>query len=170
MTDSNADRQRRYRFHKAGDHSLCLPAHCDDAPRDRVTSRNTPAGLRERGRQLWAELSEGKFGPAHLVLLEEACRLADHLDRLHAQLEGEDWLRFLVDEAGTEVTVKVDGVLVEARQHAVALKGLVAELRQANRSGITSKPKPASEPQKAGGNVRDLTSRVDAARRASSAS
>jgi hypothetical protein len=123
-----------------------------------------------RGQALWDELSSGRFGPAHLVLLAEACRLADRLDRLHAQLDGEDWLHYLVDESSTEATVQVnvqvDNVLVEARQHAVALKGLVAELRQANRAG-TSVAAPRVTGKKEAGVV-DLASRVQSARRASS--
>lgn len=31
-----ADRKKRQRHHRAGDHSLCLPRYCDDAPPDPV--------------------------------------------------------------------------------------------------------------------------------------
>lgn len=74
----------------------------------------------------------GDVGPAQSVLLEEACRIADRLDKLDTILRGDAdaWMRFRVDESGTEVTVTLDKVLAEARQQAVALKTIVTELRQ----------------------------------------
>lgn len=70
-------------------------------------------------------------------MLEEACRLADRLDRLDRLLSGEDaeWMRWRVDESGTEVTVTLDKVLGEARQQQVALKTVLAELRSSRAAG-----------------------------------
>lgn len=157
MPLSPAERKRRSRRHQAGDHSLCDPDRCEQA---------RPS----RGQRLWEQMHVG-MGPAQLVLLQEACRMADRLDRLDAVLEGREWLSFQVGEGGseaaTQVTVVVDRALSEARQQATALKQLVAELRQsAPKAALPSKPLPAPE-RKAGG-LGDLSARI-AARRASPA-
>ncbi len=102
-----------------------------------VTQRHSvPDTLGVRGARLWRELTSWhEFGPAHLAIVEEACRLADRLDRLHGLLAGDTaaWATLNLDETGTEVTVVVSSVLTEARLHATALRGLVTELRQASR-------------------------------------
>lgn len=80
-----------------------------------------PPGLAARGARLWRDqLALGPLGPAALVLLEEACRIADRLDRLDAQL-------------GQSIASMepLGDILQEARLQAGALKGLVSELRQA---------------------------------------
>lgn len=38
MPSTAADRSRRYRAHRAGDHSLCDPSRCDVASRDAITA------------------------------------------------------------------------------------------------------------------------------------
>ncbi len=65
--------------------------------------------------------------------MEEACRIADRLERLDAILRGDSdlWARFSVSQDGDEVTVVIDRAMAEARQQAVALKQIVTELRQA---------------------------------------
>lgn len=65
---------------------------------------------------------------ARVVLLEEACRAADRLDRLDAilRVRGEVYERLALD--GTTVILVVDQVLAEARQQASALRLLVASL------------------------------------------
>lgn len=113
-------------------------------------------------------MADSGLGPAHRVLLEEACRIADRLDRLDALIDGrEEWLRLGVSDDGTEVRVTVDNLLSETRQQASALRGLVAELRAA-----TAKPgvRQATSGQRGGkgGGLSDLTARI-AARRGSSA-
>lgn len=96
-----------------------------------------PPGLSTRGRRLWRQVVDDgpALRPAELVLLEEACRIADRLDRIESILSGSDegWMRLRVSDDGTEVTVTVDRVLAEARQQQVALKGLLAELRASRR-------------------------------------
>lgn len=114
---------------------------------------------------MWEQMHEG-LGPAQLVLLQEACRMADRLDRLDAVLEGRDWVSFQVGEGVTEVTVTVDRALSEARQQATALKQLVAELRQSSPKAASPPKLPAPE-RKAGG-LGDLSARI-AARRAAPA-
>lgn len=108
-----------------------------------------------RGKRLWREIKGEQFDPVRRVLLEEACRLADRLDRLDASLVGRVPWGFEVSEEFPDVAViVVDKALAEARQQAMALKQLIAELRQ---SGADEKP------QTTGGSVLDQL----AARRAS---
>jgi hypothetical protein len=100
-----------------------------------MAAARTPAGLDTRGRRLWRDLtSASRLGPAQLVLAEEACRLADRLDMLHALLSGDAsaWasLQISADDGDMEITVIISSVLSEARLHAGALKGIVTELRQ----------------------------------------
>lgn len=152
MASANAIRQRRHRAHKRGDHSLCLdPDRCASEPvlhrdgvtRDVPTGPSVPPGLAGRGRRLWSQLTaDGLLAPPELVLLEEACRLADRLDRLDAILNGDagEWMRFRVNDDGTEVTVTLDRALSEARQQQVALKALLGELR-ASRAAGTGAPR-----------------------------
>lgn len=112
--------------------------------------------------RLWDELSP-LLGVAHQVVLLEACRLADRLDRLDRIIDGNDeWLRISTGEGG-EVVVAVDAALAEARQGATALRGLVVEL-------VKVLPKAGSGPpaSKKGGIV-DLAARIAATRGVSSA-
>jgi hypothetical protein len=188
---TSAERQKRYRQHGKGDHSLCDPKRCDAL---RPAPTNTPPGLQEpaptadeaihapvapvqgfgpRGTALMADMADAKLEPLHRALLVEACRIADRLDRLDAMLEGrEDWVRLQArNDDATEVTVIVDQLLSEARQQATALRGLVAELRAATPVAKRAPGRPASVPDvpsgAKGGNVADLVAR--AARRRTSA-
>ena len=140
-----AERQRRSRAHKADDHALCDPKRCPDAPGATVTDDVTPAVTRDSGaprwfraggRQLWDELSGDSLSGARRVLLEQACRIVDRLDRLDAILNGRDraWLTLETGDDG-EITVIVDKVLAESRQQSTALKQLFAELRQGESAG-----------------------------------
>lgn len=145
-------------------------------PRDAndVTSRDgDPAGvaLGTAGLNLWREMTkQGALPPMQAVLLLEACRITDRLEKLDRQLAGEDWLRFRVDDEGVEVTVIIDKALSEARQQATALKQIMAELRQAS-AGVKSPGRPSAEAKAAeatgakksggaGGSISDLTARI----------
>ena len=76
-------------------------------------------GLGARGRRLWAAYADRVDGVRGEVLLEEACRIADRLDGLHALLSGtaEDWID-VVEQKGKPdaLEVRIDAVLSEARQ------------------------------------------------------
>jgi hypothetical protein len=119
------------------------------APKIPVSQLPRPADLGERGRRLWDEMSALKLGPTHVLLLERACRLADRLARLDVLLEGGDWLDLAVQRTSTdttlEVRVTVDRALGETRQHDVALKLLVAELRHAGRPAAAAGTPPPVE-------------------------
>ena len=175
---SAAIRQRRYRLHSKGDHSECLAGRCDEAVTG-VTSRVTRHDdLGPRGRSLWADVvKELSPGPMQRVMLLEACRIADRLDKLEAKLSGADdeWLRIEPDyeDPTRPVVVLVDKALSEARQQALAMKALLAEIRQAAKPA-TPAGKPAASPTDpqatpvpaaGGGNVLSLAAGI-AARRA----
>ncbi|MFC6017225.1 hypothetical protein ACFP2T_13535 [Plantactinospora solaniradicis] len=167
MVDATAaERQRRYRrrqaAHKAGDHSECDPARCDPSTvtvtatvtQDPVTVTAPILGV--RGRRLWRQFTAdgSELRPAEQVLLEEACRLADRLDRLDAMLRGDEdaWARFhSLNEDGSIVQVVINNLLSEARQQQSVLKQLLAELRQARSVGLgLPGVQPTPEPAKGG--------------------
>lgn len=161
MALTAAERQRRRRAHAKGEHALCDPARCDavttpvtDVTSQDVTDAVTP-DLGVRGRWLWRQMHEGDPPrPEHQVLIAEACRLADRLDRLDGLLrgDGETWAQLQIPERDDgEVRLVVNAALAEARQQALALKAIAAELRAA-RAGA----KPAG---KEGGVLDQLAAR-----------
>lgn len=95
------------------------------------TTPKAPSGLDARGRRLWREMHAlVDFNPAETVLLEEACRMADRLDRLDRVLtSSSELVRLRVDGNGGEAVFVVDGAMAEARQQANVLKQLIASLR-----------------------------------------
>lgn len=165
MAVTAAQRQKRYRHHHAGDHSLCDPMRdCRRGMGPRRDADATPQpvdhGFGSRGRELWDDMS-GHVGPAHRMLLVEACRLVDRLDRLDRVLRGEDWLDDRDDRFG-RVVIVVDQAVTEARQHVSALKAIVAQLEP------RPKAAPVSPPARRGGGLADLTARIEARRGANS--
>ena len=87
-----------------------------------------------RGQRLWDSLtSDRDADAAWLVLAEEACRIADRLDRLEALIAGDDreWARieFTVRGDRKEVRLVFDDALAEARQQANGLRQIVTTLR-----------------------------------------
>lgn len=130
-----------------------------------------------RGRDLWRSQQpkggEPDLSAAERVLLEEACRLADRLDTLDQILRGDTmaWLRVSVPEGSDVGTLIVDKALSEARQQQVALKTLLAELRQ---SRATRSPRPdagkdtPADDHGDTSNVASLTARIAARRKAAS--
>lgn len=112
---------------------------------------NPPADLRERGLEFWAKVTEEvKLDASGLVLLGEACRVIDRLDRLSDALNGagRDWLKIAdeVEEIGRDkvkVQVVVDGLLSEARQQQLAFKSLMAQMKLGNSSDKGTQQKSA---------------------------
>lgn len=145
---------------------------CAECRRRPVTASHsaTPAqpepadGFGPRGGRLWRDsLADPalNLSPAERVLLEEACRLADRLDRLDDFLagRGDVWLRFHArNEDGSIVRVVVDRALSEARQQADTLRGIVADL--VKRQGT----KASEEPEASG--FDEITRRREERRRA----
>jgi hypothetical protein len=91
-----------------------------------------------RGEQLWKDLRGDSLSPELRVLLEEACRIADRLDNLDGLISGDadSWVSLVEDRGDPERQyVVIDKPLAEARQHALALKQLITELRAAGAGG-----------------------------------
>ena len=93
--------------------------------------------LGPRGRRLWDAYASAADGQRGLVLLEEACRIADRLDRLDALLVGDTdvWFRLIHNTRTEDYEIKVDAALVEARQQASVLRQLIASLPISKESG-----------------------------------
>lgn len=172
MADEPALRQRRYRLHKRGDHSLCVVDRCPEVtpPVTRNTTSDQgerTSGLAAAGRNLWSLMTAGAMlGPMQKVLLLEACRIVDRLEKLDGQLRGVDreFLRLepLDDDDRTYLLI-VDKALSESRQQAATLKGLLAEIRQAGRTGVrpaAGTGAPAKEDAAGVGTLGDLTARI----------
>lgn len=93
-----------------------------------------PAWLKERGRALWDQVTaDYTLTPAALVLLGEACRTADRLERLAAALASGKTLWFELGDAaeGAEelgVPIVVNGMIGEARQLQGALRQTLSSL------------------------------------------
>lgn len=181
MPLSDAERKRRSRAHGKGDHSFCDLSRCDGTPTvtDVTASQpappadSTPKGLARRGRQLWKDVTAtGDLTPPERTLLEQACRIADRLDRLAAFVAGDSdrWATFSIDYDSGEVMVVIDKALSEERQQAVAFKQLLAELRQSRAgAGTGRQPIGKQPPAKEGApnvpdGVGDLTARIAAKR------
>ncbi|MET8147631.1 hypothetical protein ACIBSW_06860 [Actinoplanes sp. NPDC049668] len=110
-----------------------------------------PAGLDKRGRKLWQDVTAApgaRFGPLELLLLAEACRTADRLERLDGVIRGKgnEWITLAAElEGRSEVAVVIDAALSEARQQQGRLTSIVAELRlrTTGPAAPTGKPAPA---------------------------
>lgn len=179
---TSTERVRRYRRHKADDHSLCAPtAPCRpghlaeiftpsrggaELPGELAPPPTTPPPVRsqppraerpaaalrsgpfvdtldDRGRALWLELAGDTLPALPRALLEEACRIADRLDRMHAGLSRRSSLFDIVsDDTGTELTLIVDNGLTAARLHAQTLKALVTEIKTVTSAAPPAKPAP----------------------------
>jgi hypothetical protein len=88
-------------------------------------SQSVPNGLDSAGRQLWTSVTaEYDIEEHERLLLLEACRIADRLDRLATES---------AEERLTTTNFKGDEVanpkLVEARQQAIVFTRLLAQLR-----------------------------------------
>lgn len=187
-----AERQRRSRAHRKGDHSLCDPERCVDvtppvteaadlAVTEPVTDPVTELmifRLGRRGTALFQQVIEEHpdLGPRQRVLLEEAARAADRLDTLDRLIRGDAFVWALVDTGplGRRELV-VDRTLGEVRSQQAILARLLSELRQ-SLATVADKPAtgaapaapPAAGGKAGGGKVVSLRDRVAAARAAAS--
>lgn len=98
----------------------------------------------DRGKRLAEEIAElHDLSPEQRVILEEACRCADRLDKLDAIIAGKGVLELLhfrsMLNEGTEdervIVLQVDSVLSEARQQQTVFKQLLAALRLPDEAG-----------------------------------
>jgi hypothetical protein len=126
--------------------------------RRKAPDRTGSAGLRPRGAALWKTLGQTEGSSAGAVALE-ACRTADRLDDLEAIIAGKGVLHLLMfrvrldleellgEKPDAVIKIEVSNVLAEARQQAMTLKNLLAEL------GI--KATPVAPPRPAAANPLD---------------
>lgn len=91
----------------------------------------SPPRFGPRGERLWSAHRSQVKGERGLVMLDEACRIADRLDQLHALLKGETrlWCRLVeLVEGGGVFDVRIDAALIEARQQANVLRQILTSL------------------------------------------
>jgi len=101
--------------------------------------------LGRRGRLLWSSTVVLRdFSPAELVLLHEACRTSDRLDKLDLILRGDvDTWAILVHKTRTDdYELKIDSALSEARQQANVLRQIVLALTPSSKAASAA---PAAE-------------------------
>ncbi len=89
--------------------------------------------LRERGRAIYDAYEADSLPEGTRAMVVEFARLAEALDKLDMILRANktEWAKILLDEMSGEVTLEVNGLLGERRQHALAFKTLYNELRAA---------------------------------------
>lgn len=96
-----------------------------------------PRGLESRGQELWdAAVAASEFDAAGLLLLGEACRTADIIERLSAALKSnsQEWVRLseeaeMLADGSAKVMIVVNPLLGEVRQQRIALRTMLAHLK-----------------------------------------
>lgn len=106
------------------------------------TPSDCPKGLGSRAKALWdGVLDEVELDSAGFIILEDACRTVDIIDRLSGALKSknQEWVRladdiiFAASEArALEVNLVVNPILGEIRQQRLALKQFFAQLKLGN--------------------------------------
>ena len=90
-----------------------------------TTGSRVPNGLKAAGRRLWlAALENYEFDVHEELLLLQACRTADRLDRLAIEAEAND-----VTTANRFGELVAHPALIESRQQSITLARLLAALR-----------------------------------------
>ena len=79
------------------------------------------------GAALWLDLHDDEDPAEITVLVREACRITDRLDRLAAALRG-DGVFDVLEKGDGVFHLVVDSALGEARQQAAALQRVLADL------------------------------------------
>lgn len=108
----------------------------EDEPQDRYP---LPDGLGVRGTGLWRDLEGAteQDGSARILIIE-ACRVADRLERLDEILRGDvdTWMQFKLPRAAAdgpddgELVLHIDNALMEARQQQGVLRQILGQLRR----------------------------------------
>ncbi|ALY07635.1 terminase small subunit [Gordonia phage Howe] len=86
----------------------------------------------DAGSALWADLAAESDPFSLLVLIIEACRLADRLAKFDELLRGDidTWARLTHRTLTDDYELKIDSASAEARQTAGALRQILAEVRR----------------------------------------
>jgi hypothetical protein len=152
---AGAIRQARHRRHRRGDHSICLEGRCEVVtPPPAEDSAPEASGLETANEAVETALPGEAFGPSGKViwdgtlkfgaltvtqraLLREVCRMADRADDL------DDSIKENRDDLGT-----VKWLMREARQLAIAMKGLVLELRNSGAAGGSGTANPDDDKER----------------------
>ena len=136
-------------------------------------AKQAPKGLGARGRRLWREITEAhELDPMQVVLLEEACRCADRLDKLEEKLSGREdaWAHLLsrMDLGGEDeqvIELRIDSALSEARQQQNVFKQLLASLRLPDAAGARPQQRGGARgsysPKKSGTGAANVVSLAD---------
>ena len=136
-------------------------------------AKQAPKGLGARGRRLWREITEAhELDPMQVVLLEEACRCADRLDKLEEKLSGREdaWAHLLSrmdlgDEDTRVIELRIEGALSEARQQQNVFKQLLASLRLPDAAGARPQQRGGARgsysPKKSGTGAANVVSLAD---------
>lgn len=139
MPMTPAEKQRRHRAHKRGNHELCDPRRrCELVERAEAAEHDAEqpeTGRGERAQALWDEWAERVEGNVLAgIYLDEACRSLDRIDRLRASGE--------------------PAAMTEARHQATAMKSMLGEVRKeigAPLPAAQKAPKGAAAPSTAPG-------------------
>lgn len=94
---------------------------------------STPAGLGDSGRSLWSDIA-GSYDlrPDERRLLEDACREADLIDRLEAEINSPEHEMVVKGSMGQPVS---SPLVAEIRQHRTTLRALLGSLKLPDESG-----------------------------------
>lgn len=112
-----------------------------------------PNGLDNRGRELWDAVTvASELDPAGLLLLGEACRTADIIERLSAALRAgsSEWVR-LAEEAeetavgAATIHIVVNPLLGEVRQQRIALRTMLFHLKLGKVEEATGEDSPIAK-------------------------
>lgn len=90
-----------------------------------------PVGLESRGEAVWEELAHGLAGDTgRLLLLAEACRMADTLDRLDEMISADStvWAQITEDHGDGELVLRIDSALQERRSTLSVLRLTIRQL------------------------------------------
>ncbi len=100
-----------------------------------TTAPKPPPGLGTSGRRLWRSVVDSYTMAEHeLTLLREACRTADAVDLLQAQLDRDGVM------SESSQGVRVHPALAELRQQRITLARLLAALQVPAEQGDQSRP------------------------------
>lgn len=89
--------------------------------------RAVPRGIGKSGRKLWREMTaDYELSPAEYRLLEDACREADLIDLIQAEIDGDD---FDLTTFGSMGQTVASPLLAEVRQHRSVMKALLSAIK-----------------------------------------
>lgn len=92
------------------------------------------------GDRLRAELGREGDSFSVLLLIEQAARNADRLDRINDMLAGDSTAWFEVEIAGQVAEVRVTNLVVEERQRSAALAKILVDIARMRGDGVKQLP------------------------------